>query len=67
MTTRYADDATLARIAELEAENAALALDAARYRFIRDVPYVDEVRVVMTRQLNATMDTVIDAAMGATP
>jgi len=36
--------------------------DAARYRFIRDVPYTPEVHHTMSLQLNATMDKVIDAA-----
>ena len=55
MSTRYADDATLARIAELEAENAALARDAARYRWLKgagrtmSVDWIDgEYRVVDT-------------------
>ena len=37
--------------------------DAARYRFIRDVPYSDDVRSVLVHQQNAAMDRVIDAAM----
>ena len=43
--------------------------DAARYRFIRDVPYSDDVRSVLVHQQNAAMDRVIDAArkQGATP
>ena len=36
--------------------------DAARYRFIRDVPYSDDVRSVLVHQQNAAMDRVIDAA-----
>ena len=35
---------------------------AARYRFIRDVPYSDDVRSVLVHQQNAAMDRVIDAA-----
>lgn len=42
------------------------ALDAARYRFIRDVPYCDLVRNVMALQQNAIMDETIDAAMQRT-
>ena len=36
--------------------------DAARYRFIRDVSYSDDVRSVLVHQQNAAMDRVIDAA-----
>jgi len=39
------------------------ARDAARYRFIRDVPYCDLVRNVMALQQNAIMDETIDAAI----
>ena len=39
--------------------------DAARYRFIRDVPYSDDVRSVLVHQQNAAMDRVIDAALAA--
>lgn len=42
------------------------ALDAARYRFVRDVPYTDEIRNVMALQQNAIMDETIDAAMQRT-
>ena len=41
------------------------ARDAARYRFIRDVPYAPGLRTVMTHQLNARMDDVIDSLMSA--
>ena len=39
--------------------------DAERYRFIRDVPYSDDVRSVLVHQQNAAMDRVIDAARAA--
>ena len=39
--------------------------DAARYRFIRNVPYSDDVRSVLVHQQNAAMDRVIDAALAA--
>lgn len=47
------------RLAELWSEQAE---DAARYRFIRDVPYTDEIRNVMALQQNAIMDETIDSA-----
>jgi hypothetical protein len=37
--------------------------DAARYRFIKDVPHTLEVHDVLAYQLNSIMDDVIDAAM----
>ena len=39
--------------------------DAERHRFIRDVPYSDDVRSVLVHQQNAAMDRVIDAALAA--
>lgn len=51
--------------ARMAAPAAGDARDAARYRFIRDVPYTDEVRSVMSLQQNAIMDAAIDAAIAA--
>ncbi len=46
----------------LDALDAEVLRDAERYRFIRDVPYSDDVRSVLVHQQNAAMDRVIDAA-----
>ena len=51
-----------AEIAELRRQLAAAQKDAERYRFIRDIPYTDEIRVIMSLQQNALMDEAIDAA-----
>ena len=48
-----------------DAKRTALKRDAARYRFIRDVPYTDYVYNVMTHQKNGVMDSAIDKAMEA--
>ena len=45
-----------------DALDAEVLRDAERYRFIRDVPYSDDVRSVLVHQQNAAMDRVIDAA-----
>lgn len=45
----------------------ALVRDAARYRFIRDVPYTDDIKRTIRLQLNEIMDERIDAAMKETP
>ena len=48
-----------------DALDAEVLRDAERYRFIRDVPYSDDVRSVLVHQQNAAMDRVIDAALAA--
>ncbi len=48
-----------------DALDAEVLRDAVRYRFIRDVPYSDDVRSVLVHQQNAAMDRVIDAALAA--
>ena len=47
---------------QVREENAALREDAERYRFIRDVPYSENIRLIMCDQSNAIMDAAIDAA-----
>jgi hypothetical protein len=49
--------------ATLSQQDSKDAEDAARYRFIRDVPYSERVFDVMRWQKNAVMDSVIDAAL----
>lgn len=51
--------------ARIEAEQRAegMAKDAARYRFIRDVPYTENIRLIMRDQSNGIMDAAIDAAI----
>ena len=51
--------------AQEDALDAEVLRDAERYRFIRDVPYSDDVRSVLVHQQNAAMDRVIDAARAA--
>ncbi len=51
--------------AQGDALDAEVLRDAERYRFIRDVPYSDDVRSVLVHQQNAAMDRVIDAARAA--
>lgn len=55
-----------APVAPTPAQPSEDARDAARYRFLREVPFNDEIRRVMSLQLNALMDGTIDAAMSAT-
>ena len=57
-------DSALAELTQAAQEDSVLE-DAARYRFIRDVPYSDDVRSVLVHQQNAAMDRVIDAARAA--
>lgn len=51
------------RDSELRAELEAAKKDAERYRFIRDVPYSENIRLIMRDQKNVIMDAAIDAAM----
>ena len=57
-------DSALAELTQAAQEDSVLE-DAARYRFIRDAPYSDDVRSVLVHQQNAAMDRVIDAARAA--
>lgn len=57
-------DSALAELTQAAQEDSVLE-DAARYRFIHDVPYSDDVRSVLVHQQNAAMDRVIDAARAA--
>jgi hypothetical protein len=52
-------------IATHHAEIADALKDARRYRFIRDVPYAENIRLIMRDQCNGIMDKAIDAAIDA--
>lgn len=60
VATLYKDDA---RIKQLEAEIAALQVDAERYRWIRDQNNREEGARLLTNKMNA--DAAIDTARGA--
>lgn len=54
-----------AQLSALQAEMERLRADAERYRFIRDVPYTENIRLIMSHQSNQIMDAAIDQARQA--